>query len=402
MFVITSMPVGGAETLLVNMIRRIDPNRIRAEVVCTKTRGPLGEQLANEFPVHANLLHHKWDLRVLPRLIRLFRRRRADAVITVGAGDKMFWGRLAAWFAGVPVIASALHSTGWPDGVGRMNRCLTPITDAWIAVADSHGEFLSQWEKFPAERVQVIRNGIDCSTFKPDVAQRGLVRKELGLADEVPLIGIIAALRSEKNHIAFIQMAERLRDRFPTAHWVIVGDGPERPAIEAEIAKRGLADRVHLLGTRHDTPRLLAALDLFTLCSHNEASPVSILEALACEIPVVATDVGSVAESVIEGRTGRLVPPGDLDAFCEATTDLLIDSSKRARFGVDGRQRVLESGSLEAMVRGYEQLVTEIYDAKAISREHEAKATEPCLPRDQEYEPNGSWAPTSKVQGYKA
>jgi hypothetical protein len=142
------MPVGGAETLLVNIIRRIDPNQIRTEVVCTKTRGPLGEPLADTFPVRSDLLDHKWDLCDLPRMVRLFHRRRADAVITVGAGDKFFQGRLAAWFAGVPATASALHSTGWPDGVGRMNRCLSPITDAWIAVAESHGEFLSQWENF--------------------------------------------------------------------------------------------------------------------------------------------------------------------------------------------------------------------------------------------------------------
>ena len=97
-------------------------------------------------------------------------------------------------------------------------------------------------------------------------------------------------------------MAERLRDRFPTAHRVIVGDGPERATIEAEIAKRGLTDQIHLLGTRHDTTRILSALDRFTFCSHNEASPVSIIEAFACEIPVVAADVGSVAETVIEGQ----------------------------------------------------------------------------------------------------
>jgi glycosyltransferase involved in cell wall biosynthesis len=365
LFVITSMPVGGAETLLVNMIRRFDPQRVRAEVVCLKTQGPLGEQLADEFPVHANLLTSKWDLRVLPRLVRLFRRRSADAVITVGAGDKMFWGRLAAWLAGVPVIASALHSTGWPDGVGRINRLLTSITDSWIAVAQSHGQFLVDWERFPADRVRVIRNGVDCETFRPDLDQRIAVRRELGLPDDAPMVGIVAALRSEKNHTAFLQAADQLRDAFPSAHWIIVGDGPERPRIEAEISRLDLADRVHLLGTRHDTPRLLAALDLFTLCSHNEASPVSILEALACEIPVVATDVGSVAESVVEGETGRLVPKGDVGALSQAVADLLGDRSLRERMGRKGRTRVLEWGSLESMVRGYESLVSDIYDRKA-------------------------------------
>jgi hypothetical protein len=151
-FLITSMPVGGAETLLVNLLRRLDPTRIAPEVVCLKSPGPLGESIADEFPFHSGLTRGKLDPFVLPRLVRLMRRRRVDAVVTVGAGDKMFWGRLAAWIAGVPVIASALHSTGWPDGVGRLNRLLTPLTDAFIAVADSHGEFLRDFERFPPRK----------------------------------------------------------------------------------------------------------------------------------------------------------------------------------------------------------------------------------------------------------
>ena len=93
--------------------------------------------------------------------------RQIDAVVTVGAGDKMFWGRLAAYFARVPVIASALHSTGWPDGIGRLNRWLTPITDAFIAVADTHGQFLIDQERLPPEKVFVIPNGVDTSRFVP-------------------------------------------------------------------------------------------------------------------------------------------------------------------------------------------------------------------------------------------
>ena len=139
MFLVTSMPVGGAETLLVNLVRRMDRRRFAPEVVCLKERGPLGEELAEELPVHFGLTAGKWDLRVLWRLTNLMKQRRADAVVTVGAGDKMFWGRLAAHRAGVPVIASALHSTGWPDGVGRLNRRLTPITHAFIGVAKPHG-----------------------------------------------------------------------------------------------------------------------------------------------------------------------------------------------------------------------------------------------------------------------
>jgi len=161
MFLVTSMPVGGAETLLAALVRQLDRRWFAPEIGCLKERGPLGEELAAELPVHHDLLAHKYDLRIWPRLVRLLRERQIDAVVTVGAGDKMFWGRLAARRVGVPVILSALHSTGWPDGVGRLNRLLTPITDGFIAVADSHGAFMIAEERFPAEKVFVIPNGVD-------------------------------------------------------------------------------------------------------------------------------------------------------------------------------------------------------------------------------------------------
>ncbi|QDT03762.1 Putative glycosyltransferase EpsF [Rubripirellula lacrimiformis] len=364
LFVITSMPVGGAETLLVNMMRKMDPSVIRPEVVCLKEPGPLGETIADQFPVHSGLLSKKWDLRVLPRLATLMHRQRADVVVTVGAGDKMFWGRLAAHLAGVPVIMSALHSTGWPDGVGRLNRYLTGITDGFIGVADSHGEFLNEFEGFPESKVHVIRNGVDCQRFVASDADRASVREELGLGSDTPLIGLVAALRSEKNHSMLVRTAAALRSRHPDAHWVIVGDGPERATIEDLAETLGVADRIHMLGTRHDTPRLVAALDVFTLSSLNEASPVSILEALACEVPVVATDVGSIKESILPGKTGWLVPSQDLDAMVDRVDQLLSDSAMRRQMGKAGRDLVIRTGSLDSMVDGYTRLATLLYDQK--------------------------------------
>ena len=362
MFVITSMPVGGAETLLVNLLRRMDCAQISPEVVCLKEPGPLGEEIRDEFPVHSNLLTSKWDVRVLMRLSWLFHRRQADAVITVGAGDKMFWGRLAAFVAGVPVISAALHSTGWPDGVGRLNRCLNGITDSFVAVADSHGAFLREFEHFPAEKIRVIRNGIDCERFVPDAKQRAEVRRDLGVDLTTPLIGIVAALRPEKNHTMLLHAAAQLRLSFPDAHWVLIGDGPERQSIECLAAELGIASQLHLLGTRHDTPRLLASLDVFTLCSLNEASPVSILEALACGVPVVATDVGSISESIVEGVTGKLVPSEDITAMVGAIASLLQDPERCRQMGHAGRQLVESQGSLQAMVDGYQKMVFQIYD----------------------------------------
>lgn len=365
MFVITSMPFGGAETLLLNLIRRLDRQRIAPELCCLKQLGPLGEELSREIPTHDHLIGGKYDVGVWRRLSSLFGARRTDAVITVGAGDKMFWGRLAARSAQVPVVLSALHSTGWPDGVGRLNRLLTPITDGFIGVAAPHGEHLIRNERFPAQKVFVIPNGVDVERFQPRPECRARLRHELGVADDAPLVAIVAALRPEKHHELFLRAAQRVRQSCPAAHFVIVGDGPERGPVERWIDELALRDCVHLLGTRSDTHAILAACDAFALTSHNEANPVSILEALACGVPVVATRVGSIPETVVPEETGFLATPGSADEVAGHLLRLLGDLALAERLGRTGRERVVQRWSLDAMVRGYTELVEAIYDRKA-------------------------------------
>jgi len=359
LFVTTSMPVGGAETLLVNLVRGLDASRFAPEIACLKEPGPLGELLSSDFPVHSNLLSNKYDLRILPRLCKLLRKRKIDAVVTVGAGDKMFWGRLAARLAGVPVVVSALHSTGWPDSVGRLNRWLTPWTDAFIGVADAHAKHLVAQEGFPHDKVHTIFNGVDTSRFAPgDSAAK---RRELGLPIDAQVVGILAALRPEKNHELFLEGAKQIQRQLPAAHFLVVGDGPQRGALEKQANELGIASVTHFLGSRSDVPELLRTFDVLALTSHNEASPVSILEALSSAVPVVAAEVGSVPETVLPGVTGQLFPAGDLDSYVSHTVELLRNPTLRTKLGTAGRRRVIEQWSLEAMVSGYESLIERLY-----------------------------------------
>ncbi len=360
MFCTTSMPVGGAETLLVNLIQGLDRGRFTPELCCLKQPGPLGEELAGEIPVHSQFTSGRYDPLVPWRLRKLFRRRQTDTVVTVGAGDKMFWGRLAARWAGVPVICSALHSTGWPDGVGRLNRLLTPITDAFIGVARAHGEHLVQGEGFPREKVVVIPNGVDTGRFRPGIDCRQL-REELGIGPTDPVVGIVAALRPEKNHAMFLNVAARLLARVPEAVFVLVGDGPLRQGLERQALERGISSRVRFLGTRNDTPELFNLFHVTVLTSNNEANPVSILESLACGTPLVATDVGSVAETVVEGETGYLVPTGGISEAAERISQLIGDPLGRQEMGRHGRDLVRREWSLTGMVRGYEELLERLF-----------------------------------------
>ncbi len=364
MFVITSMPVGGAETLLVELVRRMDRGRFSPELCCLKGPGPLGEVLAGEIPVHHGLLRRKTDVGVLWRLIKLFRSRRIDAVVTVGAGDKMFWGRLAARMAGVPVIASALHSTGWPDRVQFANRLLAPLTDAFIAVAEPHARYLAAHEGCTKTKVRVIPNGVDVERFCPRTPNDGL-RKSLDLPDGAPVVGIVAALRPEKNHRLFLSAAAGVLRESSNARFLIVGDGPQRELLEALASLLSVSHAVRFLGTRNDVPEVLALIDVLALTSHIEANPVSILEAMAAGKPVVATRVGSVDRAVQDGRTGYLVPPGNEEELARRLIELLRNPAAAAAMGRAGRQFVVENASIERMVAGYEDLLADIYRRKA-------------------------------------
>lgn len=364
MFLLTSMPIGGAETLLVNLVRRLDRQRIDPLIGCLKQKQTLGEALESEIPVFDCLLRHKYDMAIIGRLKKLFLEQRIDAVITVGAGDKMFWGRIAARFARVPVILSALHSTGWPDGVGPLNRMLTGITDGFIAVAKQQAEYQVNQEKLPEQKVFLIPNGINTDQFVFDEASRARWRAKLGISEEAPVVGIVAALRPEKNHDLFLESAKRVSSKLPEARFVIVGDGLERERLQRLAVEKGIEHQVCFSGSTQDVPGVLSMIDLFALTSHNEASPVSIMEALSCQRPVVATDVGSIDESVLDSKTGFLVAAGDAQAMSDRWQEVLSDSDLRKRLGEQGRRHIVENSSIDTMTEGYTALIEDLFYKK--------------------------------------
>lgn len=364
MFINTSLPVGGAETLLLNLVRRMDRERFAPEICCLKELGPIGEQLAVDVPAFHSLLRNKYDVGVRERLAQLLAKRQIDAVVTVGAGDKMFWGRLAAAKAGVPVILSALHSTGWPDCIERPNRWLTGITDGFIAVAPTHGRHLIEREGFPAEKVFVVPNGVDVFRFRPDL-DCAAQRAELSIANHERVVGIVAALRPEKNHALFLEAAAKVRERLPGTRFLVIGDGPERLRLLALAHQLKLHEAVHFLGSRSDVAEWLNVCDVFALSSRMEANPVSILEALACGVPVVAPRVGSIPDSVSDEITGYLVEPHQAEPLATRIEELLLDGPRRRTMGQEGRIFVLANASLSRMVEGYQDLIEFLYARRA-------------------------------------
>ncbi len=373
MFVHTELLLGGAETLLLELIQHLDRQRFSPRIALLQRPGPLGETAAEQVPVTTGWLKHKYDGRVVHRLARHMRQTKTDAVITVGTGgDRMFWGRLAAWRAGVPVILSAIHSTGYPHGIERANRWLTPITDGFIGCARQHANYLVEHEHCPKNKVYTVYNGVDVTRFQP--RDRRVVRAELGWDAEIPIAGIVAALRPEKQHRLLMEAWADVVHDLPDAKLIVVGDGDERRSIEAAVGRLKIGRSVELLGRRDDVESILPALDVMVLSSKMEANPASTLEASAAGVAVIAPEVGSLSETIVPHRTGLLYPGSDRTELAAALLRVLGDRAWAAELGLAGREFVEQRFSLQVMVGGYERLIEGLYDASLTGR--------PFLPAD--------------------
>jgi glycosyltransferase involved in cell wall biosynthesis len=225
----------------------------------------------------------------------------------------------------------------------------------------------------------VIPNGIDADVFAPSFEARASVRSELGLPAEALVIGMVGRYHRMKDHANFLRAAVSVSETHPEAHFILAGrgvDGDNRE-LRGLIDELGLSRRTHLLGQRHDVPRLTAALDVFTLSSrYGESFPNVIGEAMACAVPCVVTDLGDAAWIV--GDTGRVVPPGDSDALARAWAEMIaLGAEGRATLGRAALSRVGELFPVKSVVRRYEAL----YEAVLAGRAYEPAAA--LVRRDQ-------------------
>jgi len=205
----------------------------------------------------------------------------------------------------------------------------------------------------------VIRRGVPMAAQERAESRRGL-RRELGLEEDTPVLIHVGSFSPEKNHVGLLRSMSGVWPSHPRVHLVLVGEGPLKRDIASRSAELG---NVHLLGVRTDVPRLLAASDLLLLPSTTEGIPGVILEAGVQSLPVVAYDVGGVAEVVRDGSTGRLIPAGDEAAFGQSVATLLGDPVGRRRLGDSVRSLVESEYSLERSVDSFEELYERVASA---------------------------------------
>jgi glycosyltransferase involved in cell wall biosynthesis len=290
------------------------------------------------------------DLLGFFELVRLCRRVRPD-IVHANSSKAGVLSRLAAAVAGVPIRIFSVH--GWAFSVPGMSRIalwadrlVCPLTTATICVAEYDRPLGTAARTCVDERTVVIHNGIDAGSFKPSRHH----------AREAPLIVSVGRIAPQKDFATLVHALAALGDvRFRAQ---IVGSGPDERKIEHEIRQLGLDEHVMLYGERRDVRQLLAGADIFALSSIYESLPISILEAMAARLPVVASAVGGVPELVIDGETGFLVPSRDPKALADRLEELLADRELRRRFGDAGRARVLRLFD----IRSFQDRHIELYE----------------------------------------
>ncbi|HEV3446609.1 MAG TPA: glycosyltransferase [Gemmataceae bacterium] len=356
-----NLNVGGAEILAARLARQLS-GQYRFVFACLDEIGSLGEELRSEgFAVYLLERHSGLDWRCALRLARVLRQENVD-IIQAHQYTPFFYALLARLRYRRPAVLFTEHGRHYPDYPRRKrilaNRLLLERRDRVVSVGNAVREALIQNEGIASERVRVIYNGIELSSTGHDQNSREQTRQELGLAADTLAVIQVARLDYLKDHATALATWKKVVQHRADAQLLLIGDGPERAGIEQLIEQHGLSGHVRLLGLRHDARRLLAAADIFLLTSISEGIPLTVIEAMAAAVPVVATRVGGVEEVV--GPTGFLAASRDVDSLARFILQLAEHGPLRVSMGQSGKARAQAMFSESRMHAGYLDLYQEM------------------------------------------
>lgn len=358
MLVVETLGMGGMEQVVVTLARALDRERFEPEILCLKEAGPLAEVARDhDIPVHGiGYVAGRPDYLAFTKVARVLRERRVSVVHSHNTCAFIF-GTLGARLAGVRTIVHTDHARAFPDRFRYMaaEYLLSHLVYRVVGVSAPTSEALHRHERIPRRKLVTIPNGIDRSRYAVAL-DRAQARRALGIAAEAPVIALAARLTEQKGLAYLLRALPAVIARHPDVVLLVAGDGPLRPALEAQAAELGVAPHVRFLGMRDDIAALLRACDVYALPSVWEGLPMAILEAMAAGLPVVGSDVGGVSTAVEHGVTGLLVPERDPARLAEALLAVLGDRVLRRRLGDEARRVFERRFTAEAMARAYEAL----------------------------------------------
>jgi glycosyltransferase involved in cell wall biosynthesis len=371
--IIDHLGSGGAQEALLSLVKYCDRRRFHVEVATLHGQGHywhIFSQLC--VPVYS-LSPHKYIPLYLPRLFHLLQTGKFDLIHCHLTASNLIAKPLAA-ILGVPLIFNYDQNDMLRTQQKArllLDRLANLLTDHIIAVSASTRDFLIQQERVPADKITIIYNGVDLARFQPasDAATRANWRHKWGLPADTPVVAGVGRLRQQKNFPLFLRVAGEVLREIPQAGFVIAGEGPDRQDLEILARDLGIASQVHFLGYVSDMRELYAGVDLLLMTSLSEGTPLTVLEAMAMGVPVVATRVDGMAEVLEDAVDAYLVAPGDLSALAQRTCRLLQDQTLVRQFSRAGQRKVREHYSAVSMTQQLENIYLKYLQDRIITKD---------------------------------
>lgn len=326
------MRIGGTEQVIRNLIEASDTQRYAMSIYCIEEPiGPFGEMLQeNGVAITCTARQPGLDFKVIHQLRKHIREQHID-VVHCHQYTPWVYGALASIGLGKRVIFTE-HGRFYPDSSSWKRRLVNPvlaaITDRITAISKATRQALIDYEFISAARVEVIYNGIE--PLMSDVAAAQQIRQQFGISQDAIVLGTIARFDPIKNHAMMLRAFKIVNDQHPDTRLLIVGDGEERPAIEARIRELELAHAVILSGYVSRPAPLLETMDIFLLSSFSEGTSMTLLEAMSLGKPCVVTAVGGNPEIIEDGETGHVTPNDNPERFAQAIVELLPPTHRDA------------------------------------------------------------------------
>ncbi|REK22357.1 MAG: glycosyltransferase [Planctomycetota bacterium] len=367
--IVYNLQAGGLENGVVNICNRLDPARFESSICVFSAGGELEERLDRDRVELFTVKRHFGNDPSVPLRIARHLRRRGTDIVHSHNWVTLVEGAAARLLARTPVLVHGEHGypvEDRPRNVRVQRFVWNKVVTQLLSVSQELAGTLADLTDLAEDRFEVIPNGVDTERFRPAPEQRAALRAELGLPTDGLMIGMVARFDPVKNHSGAIRALARLRQRGLDVHLAFAGTG-ERQSLLAEVAREEqVADRVHFLGYRADVNCVYQALDVFLLNSHREGMSNTVIEAMSCGLPVVATRVGANPECLVDEESGLLVPPDDSATLAERLARL-VDDELRARFATAARRRIEEEFSIDRMVERYAALYERLCPRKVLA-----------------------------------
>ncbi len=365
--VIDSLDLGGAQAVLVNLIRHGDPSRFEFEAATLHGQGVYWEKLRElGVPVHS-LSFAAYVPLYVPKLAWLCLTRRYDIVHAHLIGANVIAKPLAA-LCGVHVRINHDHCndklTDTRRWVPAADKLTNRLSSHVIAVSRSTRDYAVNEEKVPASRVSTIYNGIDLDIYQPRPEKRAAARAALDLPPEAFVVAGIGRLVPQKNFSLFLDVAAAVLARHPRAFFVIAGTGHEEAQLREKARRLGIESRLRFLGYVAAMPQVYPAVDMLLLTSLYEGLPITILEAMASGTVIVSSRLDGVEEVMVDGVDSALVPSGDTAAFTARVCQLIEQPSLAARYVQAALEKVRAHYSAQSMARAVESVYSQYLPAE--------------------------------------